>query len=45
MSRQEIIDRYLSISFGTANYTTANGSAGRAILVGRGWTIIDGGAI
>ena len=34
-----------SISFGTANYTTAGGSAGRAILVGRGWTIVDGGGI
>ena len=32
----------LSISFGTAKYTSAS-SAGRAILVGRGWTIVDGG--
>ena len=35
----------LSISFGTANYTIAGGSAGRAILVSRGWTIVDGGGI
>ena len=35
----------LSISFGTANYTTVGGSAGRAILVSRGWTIVDGGGI
>jgi surface protein len=35
----------LSITFGTANYTTAGGSAGRAILVSRGWTIVDGGGI
>lgn len=35
----------LSISFGTANYTTAGGGAGRAILVSRGWTIVDGGGI
>lgn len=34
-----------SISFGTANYTTAGGGAGRAILVSRGWTIVDGGGI
>ena len=32
----------LSISFGTAKYTSAS-SAGRAILVSRGWTIVDGG--
>ena len=32
----------LSISFGTAKYTAAS-SAGRAILVSRGWTIVDGG--
>ena len=32
----------LSITFGTAKYTSAS-SAGRAILVGRGWTIVDGG--
>jgi len=35
----------LSISFGTANYTIAGGSAGRSILVSRGWTIVDGGGI
>lgn len=35
----------LSISFGTANYTTAGGGSGRAILVSRGWTIVDGGGI
>ena len=35
----------LNISFGTANYTTAGGGAGRAILVSRGWTIVDGGGI
>jgi surface protein len=35
----------LSITFGTANYTIAGGSAGRAILVSRGWTIVDGGGI
>jgi surface protein len=34
-----------SISFGTANYTTAGGGTGRAILVSRGWTIVDGGGI
>jgi len=35
----------LTITFGTANYTIAGGSAGRAILVSRGWTIVDGGGI
>jgi surface protein len=35
----------LSITFGTANYTIAGGSIGRAILVSRGWTIVDGGGI
>lgn len=34
----------LSISFGTANYT-ADSSAGRAILVAAGWTIVDGGMV
>jgi surface protein len=34
----------LSISFGTAKYTSAS-SAGRAILVSRGWTIVDGGMV
>ena len=33
-----------SISFGTAKYTTAGGSAGRGILTGTYlWTITDGG--
>lgn len=31
----------LSISFGTANYTAA-GAAGKAVLLSRGWTIVDG---
>lgn len=34
----------MSISFGTANYTAAS-SAGRAILVAAGWTIVDGGMV
>jgi surface protein len=32
----------ITISFGTAQYTAA-GAAGRALLVSKGWTIIDGG--
>ena len=36
----------LSIDFGSANYTTLGGQAGRDILTGTyGWTIIDGGGI
>ena len=31
----------LSISFGTANYTAA-GAPGKAVLLSRGWTIVDG---
>jgi hypothetical protein len=37
----------LNITFGTANYTTSGGQAGKDILTGStyGWTITDGGGI
>jgi surface protein len=36
----------INISFGSANYTTSGGQAGKDILIGTyGWTITDGGGI
>jgi hypothetical protein len=41
----------ITINFGTANYTTSGGQAGKDILTGStgsggyGWTITDGGGI
>ena len=35
----------VSISFGNSKYSAATGAAYRATLVGKGWTITDGGSI